>query len=833
MTTTEDADMQQTQDQQPGEGWVTREVEAMATAWEAGADLRAEDVLAAHGDVDTESAIRLIYEETCLRREAGRHVGTAEVVARFPRWGEELQALFECDRLLRSPGGVVEFPEVGEVLGPFLLLAELGRGTAGRSFLASDPSLADRPVVVKVIPDEEDEHLALARLRHTHVVPLFSEHTFPERGLRGLCMPFLGGASLARILEDLADVPFDQRTGGLLVKVIDRHTRASSSTPRAEGPFRRSLEAATYVEAMTWIASCLADALQYSHARGLIHMDIKPSNVLITMDGQPMLLDFHLARGPLLAGERGAVRLGGTPGWMSPEQEQAMLAVREGRPIPLAVDGRSDIFALGLLLGEAVGAFTRRPVGEGGKPAIRPAAGVSVGLQDILSKCLAPKACDRYEDSSTLAVDLRRELDDLPLRGVRNRSLLERWRKWRRRRPGVLAWAVVGLVIALSLGAALAATAAVYQHRLGQIQLLLEDGRRDRAAGRFGEAIRALGRGLESAGGFPAPGDLQESLRGELRLAERGRLAEELHVLADRIRFRHGIELPTGAEGTSLLQLCEAVWSFRGQLLVAHSRLADETERTIRTDLLELAAIAADLRVHLAPEAEIAEARRDALRLLSEAETLCGRSFALDARRGDLADPAVGPGSRASALIPVSAWEHYAVGRYNLRLGRIEVAARAFQRSLEQRPQDFWPNFYHGLCSFRSRQFADAVSDFRVCLAIEPGSAAAHYNRALAYDALGSRQDAYRGYTKAIELSPGLAAARLNRGIISYKSGRHAEASADFEEGLLAGPDPGDARAVSPQSFARARRPGRSRKSPVERRESRGIGMSRSASARS
>ena len=78
------------------------------------------------------------------------------------------------------------------------------------------------------------------------------------------------------------------------------------AAPRADGPFRRSLEQASYVEAMTWIASCLADALHYSHARGLVHMDIKPSNVLITMDGQPMLLDFHLARGPILAGERGA-----------------------------------------------------------------------------------------------------------------------------------------------------------------------------------------------------------------------------------------------------------------------------------------------------------------------------------------------------------------------------------------------------------------------------------------------------------------------------------------------------------------------------------------------
>ncbi len=88
-----------------------------------------------------------------------------------------------------------------------------------------------------------------------------------------------------------------------------------------------------------------------------------------------------------------------------------------------------------------------------------------------------------------------------------------------------------------------------------------------------------------------------------------------------------------------------------------------------------------------------------------------------------------------------------------------------------------------------SSRFDDAVADFRVCLAIEPASAVAHYNRALAYDALGRSQDAYRGYTRAIELDPALAPARLNRGIISYKDGRHAAAITDFEMGLQAAPD--------------------------------------------
>ncbi len=789
MTPLEEAGMPETHDHEPGTGWISREIQAMVATWERGEEATAHEVLARRADIDSESAIRLIYEETCLRRESGQNVGTSEVVARFPRWGKDLAALFECDRLIRSPGGLVDYPKTGEVLGPFLLLAELGRGRAGRTFLACDPGLADRPVVVKVIPDIEDEHLALARLRHTHIVPLFSEHTFPDRGLRGLCMPFLGGASLARILEDLTLVPLEDRSGELLIKVIDRHTRETPATPRADGPFRRSLAQASYVDAMTWIASCLADALQYSHARGLVHMDIKPSNVLITMDGQPMLLDFHLARGPILLGERGVLRLGGTPGWMSPEQERAMSAIAEGRPVPVAIDERSDIFALGLLLGRALGIVAPARPGAFCPHDVFPAAGPSAGLVDIVKKCLADKPGDRYQDSATLADDLRRELHDLPLRGVRNRSLRERFRKWRRRHPGLLAWTVVGLLISMAAGFAFAASNAVYRERVGQIQLLLEDGRRERTGGRFGDAIRALGRGLESAASFPVPEELRAALRAEMRLAERGRLAENLHELADRIRARYGIELPSRTESQSLLSLCSAVWERRHHLLAAGPDRLHETERTIRTDLLELASIGADLRVSHAPENGLADARRDALRLLDEAESLCGPSFALDARRAALADAPRTEGARPGAPVPSSAWEHYELGRYSLRIGRVEEAAGSFQHSLDLRPQDFWSNFYHGLCSFRLRRFDDAAADFRVCLAIEPASAVAHYNRALAFDALGRSQDAYRGYSRAIELDPALAPARLNRGIISYKDGRHAAAVTDFEMGIQAAPD--------------------------------------------
>jgi eukaryotic-like serine/threonine-protein kinase len=685
--------------------------------------------------------------------------------------------------LIRSPREVADFPEVGETLGPFLLLAELGRGASGRTYLASDPRLADRPVVVKVIPDDQDEHLALARLRHTHIVPLFSEHMFPEHGLRGLCMPFLGGASLARILEDLAAVPLAQRSGGLLVKVIDQNTPATPATPQADGPFRRSLDQSSYVHAMTWIVACLADALHYAHARGLVHMDVKPSNVLITQDGQPMLLDFHLARGPMIAGEWVVDRLGGTPGWMSPEQEAAMDAVGSGRPVPAGVDGRTDIFALGLLLREAVGASA--PPGRGDRVAVRRPPTISVGLTDILRKCLAPEPRDRYRDAATLAEDLRRELNDLPLVGVRNRSPSERWRKWRRRHPGLLAWGVVGLGLALAGGGAFAASVAAYRQRSGQLRMSLEDSRRNRESGRYAEAIRSLERGLETAGAYPALDDLKRDLRGELRLAERGGLADELHKFADRVRFRYGIDLPSPSEATSLVRVCRTLWERRDQLLTADGpSLGPASEQRIRTDLLELASIWADLRVRLAPPQEQAEASREALRLLDEAEASCGPGFALDTRREQIA----GTAGRESHA-PKSAWEHYEMGRYRLRDGQFERAAIEFRRTLDQRPQDFWSNFYHGLCSFRLQRFEEAAADFQACVALAPEAAICHYNRALTYDALGRVEESRRSYTTAIELDPDLAAAWLNRGILSYKAKQYIDAIADFECGLDARPD--------------------------------------------
>jgi hypothetical protein len=121
----------------------------------------------------------------------------------------------------------------------------------------------------------------------------------------------------------------------IYIDVLARVQQPSPWPQSRESPTLRFIAQTSYVRAVCWIVACLADALHYAHDRGLVHMDVKPSNILLTADGQPMLLDFHLAREPIPKGTAPAEGVGGTPGYMSPEQAAVIKAIDTGEPIPL------------------------------------------------------------------------------------------------------------------------------------------------------------------------------------------------------------------------------------------------------------------------------------------------------------------------------------------------------------------------------------------------------------------------------------------------------------------------------------------------------------------
>ena len=754
-------------------------VDAMVEAWHRGDRPPAEAFLDDHPGLDDESATRLIFEECCLRREVGLAVDEADLARRFPGLWPDLELLLDCQRIFGPipTGGTL--PESGDELAGFRLVAELGRGAAGRVFLASQLALADRPVVVKVTPLGRGEHLSLARLQHMNIVPLFSALSLPDRGLQVLCMPFLGGGSLAKVLGLLEGIDPARRTGAQLVEALDRAQEGLPVALPPRGPFRRHLARSTYVEAICWVGICLADGLQYAHERDFVHMDIKPSNVLIAGDGQPMLLDFHLAREPIAPGGPVPDALGGTPAYAAPEQAGAMAAVREGRAVPAPVDGRADLFALGLLLDEALGGAGPNPADGPRVPLRRRNPEVSVGLSDVIDKCLQVEPGGRYPDAASVAADLRRLLEGRPLRGVPNRSPLERWRAWRRRRPHALGRALALIGSASTAVAASSLLLAAYLQRVREVEAALADATACIARRQYPEATRSLRRGLALAAPLPASVAHREELRDGIARAEGLAKLEGLHRLAELVRFRHGVDPPAPAEAREMIGYIRMLWSDREALLKAAGGRV-ELDETVRDDLLGLALAWVGC---LAVE----PASGEALRVLDEAERLLGPNPAIARERRRFAS--AGEPDLASTdptSTPRSAREHLELGASLLRAREFEAAAEQFRRGLDLRPEDFWLNFDQGLCAYQLGRFDESAAAFRVCIALAPDSAECYYNRALALGALGLAGKAIDDYTRALRRDPSLGPAWLNRGMLRYRAGRLAEAEADLRQALAA-----------------------------------------------
>ena len=366
----------------------------------------------------------------------------------------------------------------------------------------------------------------------------------------------------------------------------------------------------SYERSIVWIGLCLAEALHHAHLRNLVHCDVKPANILLAADGMPLLLDFHLAQPPVVSGGAAPQWIGGTPPFIAPEQALALAALSEGRPAP-SVDARADIYALAMVLHIAL--VDVLPSDESNIAALLRRANprISPGLAAIIARGLEKDPQKRYASASLLADDLRRHLDDQPLVGVANRSLTERWTKWRRHNPIALARA--GAVVTALVGLATAAFIAWFaaDRRIADVIGELEQGRIEVVAGDHRQAAQRLDHALtllESCTPLehllPRAREARASL---IVMREKNRRAEmiiQLHDLAERARFLYAAVPATSATARGLRDRLAEIWRVRDQIDLRLAQDADDrTSVRVRADLLDLSILWAELRVELADEA--------------------------------------------------------------------------------------------------------------------------------------------------------------------------------------------------------------------------------------
>ncbi len=346
---------------------------------------------------------------------------------RFSVVEEELGALAEDiqseSRFMADLGKAIQR------LGDYELLEEIGRGASGVVYRARQVSL-NREVAVKVILGTtwmtsagrrrfRQEAEAAAGLNHRHIVPVYEIGHYRSHDYYS--MAYIPGGTLGRHLKEIRK---------------DRK------------------------KAVSLIAK-VAHTMQVAHNRGIFHRDLKPDNILLGEEGEPLVSDFGLAYD--LTQSSGLTLTGqilGTPQYMAPEQ-----AVGDASEI----SAQTDIYSMGailyvLLSGRTVieadsfmGALQR--LAEETPPRLGMVdSSIDRDLEVIVAKCLERNPADRYPSAESLAEDLEAWLDNRPI-SARRQTLAQRVLKWTKRKPvhAALSGSLVLLLLSLGIGGPLMA----------------------------------------------------------------------------------------------------------------------------------------------------------------------------------------------------------------------------------------------------------------------------------------------------------------------------------------------------------------------------------------
>lgn len=416
---------------------------------------RIEDYAAEFPEISADGIpCELVFEEYQVRRSVGEVVDPEEYYRRFPERAHELRRWFSMaapTETMTIAAGVQRVLQVGvgETLDDFQLLSLLGEGAFGRVFLARQRSM-HRLVALKVSADRGAEPQTLAQLDHPNIVRVYDQRRLPARGLRLMYMQYVAGGTLQDVVRRVRETLPEQRRGELLLEVVDAAVERGGQPAMSRAAERRRVAAATWPEVVCRIGRQLAQALDYAERRGVLHRDVKPANVLLAADCTPMLADFNVSSNCRLDDAACDAYFGGSLAYMSPEQLAACLP---GRGAPRqSLDGRSDIYSLGILLWELLHGerpFDDAICDEGLEATIAqmletrragpppPPAGTSdplaVVLDSILRRCLAPNPADRYPTARRLARELRVCLNP------RAREILQErprgWRLWAQKHP--------------------------------------------------------------------------------------------------------------------------------------------------------------------------------------------------------------------------------------------------------------------------------------------------------------------------------------------------------------------------------------------------------------
>ncbi len=663
---------------------------------------------------------------------------------------------------------------VGDLVENCRLVALLGTGASGEAYLAQEIGLADRPIVIKFAPAEHDEHLALAQLQHTHIMPLLWARAIPPFGLRVLAMPYLARTTLTDLLHILGNSPIAEWSGQRVFEVMREDQNGLPIQLIAEDHPAQVLKELTWVDFVLRMGITLAEALAYAHHRKVLHLDVKPSNIVLTPDGQPILLDLDVARPPIAAGDTVVPWLGGTTAYMSPEQKAAMDALLAHEPIPDAIDERSDLYSLGIVLYQALGGNLESETKPDPHQLAKTNPNINQELAEILAHCLAENPAERYADCSALATDLDRHLNDLPLIGVPN-HVSARWRKWRRRRPFGLA--LVGLLAAFCVVSSLAGLLMFRSNaeRRMLAETALADGLELQRKGQHSAAVQRFLAGRAIAESCIGGQSLTGQLSRRLHVVQRFQIADELDKLVHLMRFQ-ALQQHTSRRMQHVLEAAgRKVWAERELLMDRqHGRLEATIEDKIDSQLQDFVVLWSDLQLKLAPAAYKETVRVEVFSTLDQAEQLFGSSLACQLARLNGANRLV----EEAQFAPAAAWEYCAIGRLALQRGDVESAVRNFQHAVKREPLAPVAILHLAVGNLREKKYVQAIEGLSYCLGNEP-SAECLLLRSEAFAGLGNLEQALQDVNLAIEKNPTLAFAYRHRGSIHTRLGRLEDAAKD------------------------------------------------------